>query len=141
MDELIDTVRREVPRVFESEDYAKRVEVVLQGLQTRRQELTAGLEKTAMEAGFSLRFVPTGITSLPLKNGRPLSDEERESMKERAAQLQLAINRTLADIRCLEKTAQEETLRVDRESFTLTPIIDELQAKYAHYPEVVTYLD
>jgi len=30
MEELIDTVRREVPRVFESEDYAKRVEVVLQ---------------------------------------------------------------------------------------------------------------
>ncbi len=151
MDGLIDTVRREVPRVFESEDYAKRVEVVLQGLQTRRQELTAELEKTAMEAGFTLRFVPTGITSLPLKNGRPLSeadyaalsDEERESMKERAAQLQLAINRTLADIRRLEKTAQEETLQVDREivRFTLTPIIDELQAKYSHYPEVVAYLD
>lgn len=66
MDELVDTVRRDVPRAFESEDYTERVEAVMQGLQSKRQELIEALEQVAMEIGFTVRFTPAGITSLPL---------------------------------------------------------------------------
>ena len=151
MDELVDTVGREVPRVFESDDYAERVEAVMQDLQSERRELTEALEKVAADFDFTLRFTSAGITSLPLKNGQPLSEadfaalpeSEQESMRERASQLQLAINRTMADVQRLGKVAQEETRRVDREivRFTLTPMIDEMQAKYADYPAVIAYLD
>lgn len=151
MDELVDTVRRDVPTVFESDDYTERVEAVMQGLQSKRQELTEALEKAAADIGFTVRFTPAGITTLPIKNGQPLSEQvyatlpasERESIQERAAQLQLIINRTMVDIRRLGKMAQEETRRVDREIvlFTLTPIINELQEKYSDYPEVTSYLD
>ena len=101
MDELIDTVLR----VFESDDYTQR------------------METTAIEAGFTLRSTPAGITPIPLKDGRPLSeqdytalpDAERQSINERAGQLQHTISRTLADIRRLGKAAQEEAREVDKE--------------------------
>ena len=151
MDELVDTVRRDVPRVFESDDYTERMEATMQGLQARRKAMTDTLERTAIEAGFTLRSTPSGITPVPLKEGVPLSeqdyttlpDPERESINERAGQLQQAISRALADIRRLGKAAQEEAREVDREivRFTLTPVIDELQERYADFPDVVAYLD
>ena len=61
MNELVDTVRRDVPKVFESDDYTERMEGVMQGLQAKRQELTEELEERAIEAGFTLRFTPAGV--------------------------------------------------------------------------------
>ena len=151
MDDLVDTVRQDIPRAFESDDYTERMEAAMQQLQAQREELTGALDKVAIESGFALRFTQAGIASFPVKDGQPLSDleyaalpeAEQESIREKAMQLQQAINRTLADIRRLGKAAQEETRRVDREivRFTLTPIIDELQEKYSDYPDVVAYLD
>ncbi len=151
MDELIDTVRRDVPRVFESDEYSQRVDAAMQGLQTQRQEKTAAMEKAAAAVGFLLGSTPAGVTPLPAKDGRPLSQEEyaalseteRLALQQRASQLQSVINRTLADIRRLGKAAMEETRNVDKEivRFTLTPIIDELQEEYKDFPEIVTYLD
>ncbi len=151
MGELVDTIRRDVPRVFESSEYTERMEAAMQGLQARRQEMTAAMEKAALQAGFTLGSTPAGITPIPVKDGRPLSEAdyaalpeaERELMRERAAQLQNVINRTLADIRRLGKAAVEEGREVDREIvlFTLTPIVDELQERYSDFPEIVAYLD
>ncbi len=151
MDELVDTVRRDIPRAFESDEYTERVETVMQDLQAKRQEMTEALDKAATAAGFALRFTQAGITSFPLKDGQPmdeavyaaLPDSEKEAIQERGTQLQLLINRTLADIRRLGKSGQEETRQVDREivRFTLTPIIDELQDKYSDYPDIISYLD
>ncbi len=151
MDELVATVRRDVPRVFDGAEYAERMETAMQGVQARRQEMTAAMEKAAAESGFLLGSTPAGITPLPLKDGQPLSqesyaalpDDERERLRRRADEVQRSIDRTLADIRRLGKTAVEEAREVDKEivRFTLTPIVDELQDKYSNFPDVVAYLD
>ena len=65
MNELVDTVRRDVPKVFESNDYTERMEAAMQRLQERRQEVTDALERSAIEAGFTLRSTPAGITPGP----------------------------------------------------------------------------
>ena len=151
MGELVDTVRRDVPKVFESDDYRERIETAMQGLEARRREMGEDLEKTAIQAGFTLRSTPGGITPVPVKEGRLLSDQEysalseaeRDSINEQASRLRQAIGRVFADIRRLGKAAQEETREIDKEivRFTLTPIIDELQEKYADHASVVAYLD
>ena len=74
MNELVDTVQRDVPKVFESNDYTERMEAALQHLQERRQDMTDALERSAIEAGFTLRSTPAGITPVPVKDGRPLSE-------------------------------------------------------------------
>ena len=151
MDELVETVRLEVPRAFESDDYTERLEAAMEGVQTRRQEMTSGMEEAAIEGGFALRSTPAGITPVPIKDGVPMSQEdygavpedERDQIRQQADELQHSINRTLADIRRLGEEATEQALEVDKEivRFTLTPIINELQDRYSDFPEVVTYLD
>ncbi len=151
MDELVATVRRDVARAFESDEYTERMETAMQGIQARRQEMTAAMQQTAFEAGFALRPTPSGIAPIPLRNGQPLSEsdysslseEARERLRETAGQLQHTINRTLAEIRRLGKEAAEEAREVDKEIvlYTLTPIVDELQEKFSDFPAVVGYLD
>ena len=151
MNELIDTVRREVPKVFESDDYRERMEKAMEGIQNRRQEMTSDMERAAQEAGFVLGSTQAGLTPLPVINGKPASQEvfaslpqnEQKRLREKAGELQDQINRTLSDIRRLSKEAVEEGRKVDSEivRFTLTPIVDELQKKYEDHPGVVEYLD
>ncbi len=151
MDQLVDTVRRDVSKVFESAEYTERMEEAMRGLDARRKEMTDGLESTARETGFALRSTPAGIVPFPVREGRPLSEteynemseEERESMSSRAAELQRTISRTMTDINSLGRQAQEEARAVDKEIVcsTLTPIIDELQKKYLAHAPVIDYLD
>ncbi len=151
MDDLVDIVRREVPKAFESDDYSRRIEEVTRAMQERRQAITAEVEQEAQREGFALTTTQFGITPIPLREGRPMTQEEfgslpeplQQRIRERAERLQNAINRTMNELRRLNKEAQERSREVERElvRFTLKPIIDELQAKYASHPDVVTFLD
>ena len=151
MDELVETVRRDVPRMFESDEYTERMAIAMEGIEAKRKAMMAEVEKAAIRAGFTLRSTPSGLTPVPLRNGQPLSEpeysaiteEDREGLSQSASKLKLTMNRTFSEIRRLGKAAVEEAREVDREIvlFTLTPIVDELQEKYADYPDVVGYLD
>ena len=151
MDELIESCGREIPGAFESDDYAHRIEETMKGIQTRRQELTAGVEKEAEAVGFTITSSQAGITPVPLKDGSPmtgddfnaLTEEQRADIRERGDTVQHSISHLMVELRQLNKTATEQARDVDKEvvRFTLKPIIDELQEKYAVYPEVVAYLE
>ena len=151
MQEMVDTIRREVPGVFESDDYTQRMETAVQDLRARRQDAMTAMNKAAAEAGFFLGSSPAGITPVPMRDGQPLTPEayaalpetERVQFQQCAEELQQSISRTLADIRQLGKAAAEEAREVDTEivRFTLTPIVDELQQKYGAFPEVAAHLE
>ena len=149
---LVDSCRREIPGVFESDDYTHRVEQVMADIQAQRQTLTDELEREAQAQGFTLSFAQSVITPVPLgPEGRPYTQEEfgaladgaRDELRERAEQIQHSITHAMAEIRRLNKDAVDRTKEVDNEllRFTLKPIIDELQEKYAAHDHVVTYLD
>ena len=151
MDELIESCGREIPGAFESDDYAHRIEETMKGIQTQRQELTAGVEKEAEAVGFTVTSSQAGITPVPLKDGSPmtgedfnaLTEEQRADIRERGDTVQHSISHLMVELRRLNKTATEQARDVDKEvvRFTLKPIIDELQEKYAVYSDVVAYLE
>ena len=140
MDDLVSGCRREIPNAFESDDYAHRMEEVMKDVQARRQAMTSQMEKAAREAGFALSSTPTGVTPVPLREGQPLTQEEygalpeqeRERMSKQAEEVQHSLGHAMAEIRRLNKAADDQARKVDREVvlFTLTPIINELQSKY-----------
>jgi len=125
------------------------MEEVMDEVKAKRQEAMTEMERVAREAGFGLSSTQTGITTVPLKEDRPmtqeefaaLGDEERERLRVGAEDIQHALNRTMTEMRRLSKRASEQSREVDKEvvGFTLIPIIDELQAKYKEHPSVVSY--
>jgi lon-related putative ATP-dependent protease len=151
MNELVEACRREIPAIFESDDYTRRTEEVMQEFQNRRQQITGELEQEAQRLGFTLSFTQTGITPVPMTDGwqmtqeefTNLSDEVREELRGRAEQLQRSITHFAQEMRRLGKEATEREREADAElvRFTLTPIVDELQEKYGEFPKVVDYLN
>ena len=150
MDELVSSVRRDLLRAFESQEYAKRMGDAMQGVEAKRQAMAGSIEMMARGAGFALVSTPAGFSPLPVVDGRPLSHEElaglseneRESIRRRSDVLMQDVKRVLADMRRLDKEAVEEALEVDREVVrsVLSPAHEDLKAKYADFPEVCMYL-
>ena len=152
MDQLVETCRAEIPAAFETDDYTHRVEEVMNELGGRRQSVTDELETQARQRGFTISVTQVGMTPVPLHpEGRPLTQDEfgqlpepvRERLRVGAEQLQHSVRHAMSEFRRLNKEAHERNLEVDVElvRFTLKPIVDELQEKYAEHREVVTYLD
>ncbi len=151
MEELIADCRQEIPTAFESDDYAQRLKEVLGEIESCRKELTKQLERDALALGFLITSGQAGITPVPVKDGRAISQEEyaslteteREILRQGAEKIQQAVNHFMADMRRLQKDANGAKRKVDADliRFTLTPIIDELQSKYKGFPDIVEYLD
>ena len=152
MDELIATCRTEIPAAFESDDYAHRVQQVMDEIQRERQSVTQQIEGEARARGFTLSFTQVGITPVPLHpEGRALTPDEfgqlpaevQDELRARSDSLQHTIMHATSEFRRLNKAAVTQSRDVDVElvRFTLKPIIDELQKKYARYRELVDYLD
>ncbi len=152
MDQLIDTCRARLPNAFESDDYTRRVDEVMVEIQQRRQAINEDMELQARARGFAISSTQVGITPVPLHpEGRPLtqdefgqlSDAERDRLRTAADEVQRAIAQATSEFRRIDKDANERRLEVDADlvRFTLTPIIDELQEKYADHAHIVEYLD
>src|SRR5215510_11284459 len=75
MTSFLEAAQREIPRAFESEDYARRREQFLSAVSTRRAKLVEDLRAFAQAREFALEMTPAGITSIPLHNGQPMPPE------------------------------------------------------------------
>src|SRR5262245_3293761 len=81
MTSFLEAAQREIPRAFESEDYARRREQSLSEVGTRRAKLIADLHAFAKERGFALeKTTPTGLASVPLHDGQPMPPQVFEQL-------------------------------------------------------------
>lgn len=150
MDNLIEELTAEIPRAFESEDYARQKEQINRELADERQKAFSQLDRYAEERGFAIVRTPSGIGIVPLREGKPLTPEEfsaldkatREHLEDESQAVQAALNATLRIVRRLERAARERVQRLDREvgNFAISPILDELREAYAEFPAVIQYL-
>lgn len=150
MDDLIEAARREIPRAFESENYEKRRNDILNELQQERTKQFNELQQAATEMGLSLEMTQVGIVTVPVAHGRPLSREEfdklpqkdKETIDRNSAQLQDRIQQVLTRARKMEKEANERIDQLDREiaMFAVGHLLDELSDKYKDRKEVLDYL-
>jgi lon-related putative ATP-dependent protease len=151
MDSFLENARQEILRVFEGEDYARRRREALAGLQQRRDELFVQLQNKAHDQGFTLETTSSGIATIPLIEGKPVSPEgferlpaqQQEELEQRGAALQEHIADMLRHLRQMQKEGAERVRQLDRDVvlFTAGPHLDELRETYADQPEVLVYLD
>ena len=151
MDSLIETARRDIPRAFESEDYARRRRETLAEITQQRDALFDRLQATASEQGFAIESTSAGIATVPLRDGKPLSPEEFEHLPQERQQelerggrvLQEHIAAALRQVHQMQKEANERVRQLERDValFTVGPHLDDLREAYAVQPEVLAYLD
>ncbi len=150
MNELIEDVQKEIPEVFESEDYSNRKDEIIKKFNAERHKILSELEERVNQEGFVLNMSQVGMVVIPAKEGKPmdeemvkaLSEEEREELRKKSEQLQVEMNNAVRKIRKMEKSLKEKLRDLDKRValYAVGYLIDDLQEKYEDNKDVLHYL-
>lgn len=151
-DELLNMLRQEISKAFESKDYEKHKNKILEEYQESSKQLFSELEEEVTKQSFALKKTPTGLVIVPIKSGgEPLSQEEFDSlgpeMKKKiealSKEFQEKLDDVLRQIRETEKTIKEKLNRLERDVAlsSVRHLIDELKSKYREYPKLIEFFD
>ena len=151
MEVLIQTLQREARKTFESEDFARQRQVITERMQKEQQSIMESLVEEARKDGFALRFSPSGMALIPLKQGKPmqeeeylaLSIEEKKALEEKRSAIEKSVEEALRGAKKLEReiAAKLEALDQQAGEHLVRIPLSELKEKYQGYPKVLSYLD
>ncbi len=148
--QIVDTLKKEVPQFFESQDYLNRKKEITEAYEKKGTSFFKGLDKKVREEGFALVDVQVGQIKrpevVPLIDGTPthlnevetmvekgrFPKEEFEMLQEKQAKLREEINQIFLELRDLQKEVQETLEEMDRLLFMkmATDIIEPVREKY-----------
>ena len=151
MDKLVEELRRDVPRSFESQEYQKQQEELGSEFEKRRDAIFAEAEQEAQARGLALLPTPQGLMIAPIVNGKVLSPEQlqhisedkRKEVEDAQNAIQGKLRDTMRQMQQLQREARERGNEADRNmvAFAVGHWLDELRERYAEYPPVVKLLD
>jgi len=76
MEQLIQNLQREAKRMFESDEFIRQRQAMIEELQRKQQEIMEAVMTEANKSNFTLRMTPAGIVPLPMKNGKPMEEAD-----------------------------------------------------------------
>lgn len=161
MNLLIETLRRNVPLIFEDERYQENKKKLLESFKGKEREILKGLEKRVEADGFVLAQVQTGPFTrpevLPMVGENAVSmetlekyveegkykKEDLEQKKEQYDRLSDELETAFKEVRKIEKQMKAELDNFD--TIAVMPLvkdaIGELKQKYAKYQKLLAYID
>lgn len=150
MDDLIVSLKRDIPKVFESRDYESHRDEILEGQQERTKAFFSRLEQLAAEKGLMLKKSASGLSVVPAKDGKPLTREEldhlsraeRDAMDQDVKLIQDKLGSSIREARKIDKEAKERISALDIEvvQYVVNPHINEILEKFKGFPLVVDFL-
>ena len=150
VEQTVESAARELRQAFESDSYARQRTEFAQQLERRRSELLERLTGQAREMGFHLQMTPQGISSAPLVNDQPVSDEvfaalpqpQRETIEAASKQLERVVQESMLEMRRLEREAQDQLRTLDEQvaSFAVEHLFQPLLERYDGDAEILQFL-
>jgi lon-related putative ATP-dependent protease len=160
LDRLLRDLSKSVPGMFEGEEFQQRLELALEDLKAKQQELIKSFERKVREAGFTLVQVQVGSVTrpeiLPVVEERPVTLDKIQSLaeegkfdREKASTIEQAhgklseeLQRVFHEVMVLreEMVSRAEQLR----RATVDPLLKQAFAQVARAvkdPRVTPYLD
>lgn len=147
---FIEDAKKGLPKAFDSEDYAAKKDATIGTIEAKRRKLFTQLRKRAHEEGFLLQNTPMGLLSIPLKEGKPMTEKEiitlspqmREEIQKRRDKLNAELRSAIRQLRDLGKQVTEAIEKLEQEValYTIGHLISDLTEKYKAFPDVATYI-
>jgi lon-related putative ATP-dependent protease len=152
MDHLIARLRRDIPKVFESDEFKARSKKINERYAEKRTKLLEAMETKSRELGFAIQRTPIGINTLPLREGgeplsqeeyEALSEEERAAIREKQIEVQALIQERLQEITRVEEEREAEIKKLAKEAvlFMIEPHFNQLKGRYGEIEKVASFLD
>jgi lon-related putative ATP-dependent protease len=152
MDDLVKTLRIDLPKAFESKEYEKQKNQIVEEFQKKQSELFSKLEEEAKQKGFSIKRGVSGILIVPLKDeGEALTPEEfakldentKKDMEKTGRLLQERLNEVFRAMRDTEKFVQEMLTKLER-AIAYDAIhgpVESVKSKYKGNEKIIAYLE
>jgi lon-related putative ATP-dependent protease len=151
MEELVKALQTEIPKIFESKEYEKQKNKLMENFQKKQKALFTGLEEDAEAKGFSIRKSVTGLMIVPMKkSGEPLTEEEYEALDDKTKekideigkQLQEKLNDIVREGREGEKSLKTQQVTLEREAAlaVVGHLMDDVKQKYLGHEKITSYL-
>lgn len=150
LEQLIEVIRDEIPRAFQSERYEQRRLALAQSIQQEREAVFRSIHAMAEELGFKVEFGPGGMVMLPLlATGQPMSpeafellpDESKAAIRARGQQLERRIEEAFLALRRIDREGSERLTALARETALsiIGPHLQSLRGKWAGEPRVIEH--
>ncbi len=150
MKHLIDHVKEELPRVFESDEYTQKKDEVIENIKRIQESLSKSLNEEASNNGFSIQATPIGMLIIPVKDGKPLNNDELQKLaknelkaiENKKNELMEKFNQTSKELRKLEREKQNKLKDLDRKValHVVEGMINDMNEKYHDSQIVNNYL-
>jgi lon-related putative ATP-dependent protease len=151
MQGLVERCERDVPRLYESEEYTRERDQIVGDLKKNQEAEFIRLQKYVEKYSFVIARTPYGFVLAPAVQGKQitqedlerLSPEQRTKLEQLQTKLGDEVEKTLTRLRDLERTANQLLNQLNERTilFLIDPLIQALKEKYAVLEEVVAYLE
>lgn len=151
IEDLMEDIKTEVSKVFNSDDYESAKNNTIKSFQERRTIIIDSFNEKANEYGILPQWSTTGFVGMPMKDGKTLSPEEfqtldkeeREATEKKILTVHEKAMEVIRRMQELEREMREEIRKLDSKVglFAAGSMIDEVKQKYKDHHEVVEYLE
>ena len=152
MAELISSLKVEIPKIFESKEYKRQNNIIVDEFQARQKDLFASVERDAGKMGFKLQPAMGGFSIVATgPSGEPLTEEEysaldegaRNLLRENGKKIQEKIDDVRRVLKAEEKRTKEKLHELERHAAlsVLGHLIEDLRTQYAREEKLISYLD
>jgi lon-related putative ATP-dependent protease len=148
---FIEGLRRDIPLAFESKKYLDAKAKLNEEIESKKKALFRELTELSRTRGFGFEETPVGFGLVPLKAGRPMTDDEMEAMTEQEQQDLTERRKTLEGeirefhvrIHGLEKEAEQRLRNLDRQLVVnvMEGRYETMRRAYQELPAVFAYLE
>jgi len=147
---LIENIRAALPKAFESDEYTRKREATLQGLENQRKELINQLNAKVQQEGFVIQNTPIGLLLIPVIKGKPVNENEfltlpqkiKGAIQEKRERLESELRNAMRQLSDMEQKIHDELkkLNSDVALYAIGHLVNALMEKYKGTPEVTAYL-
>lgn len=150
MQVLVNSAIGDLRAAFESDEYTRHREEIVNTNQRQKQEILSTLNRQAQEVNFVLQPTPMGLLTIPLKRGQPLSDEEflklpeneKQDIDKRQQLLKVHLETATRQAQQLDKQLRERLEQLDKQvaEYAIRTHFEEYREKYKELEEVPRYI-
>jgi len=151
MGEFVEITINAISESFQSEDYQQKVSAIQSEQAENRSSLLKELIEKAREKDFTVQINQTGVATIPLWNGKPLTQEIYEALPEeyqktiskKGEEVRELVNSYILRMSKMEKEYGEKFKELNRDvaSFALEGHIKEMKDKFSESKEVTEFID
>lgn len=151
MNELIEHLRKDIPKIFESKEYENEKNQLIEKFQEFDRQIFESLAEEARGRGFVLERGVDGFVFLPVKDGEVMDDEkfsklsdiEKKTIQEKIKVLQARLKEAIKMVKEAEKETKRKLVELEKRiaSSAIIYHIDDLKEKYNYNQKIIDYLN